>query len=406
MTGALYSQEQIDRVRREHSLVELVRKRAELRRSGQRWKACCPFHTEKTPSFTVGEGTHGEFYHCFGCGAHGDLFKWLEEVEGWKFPEAMKRLLGGEVPDARHPVQVEQRAPARKRQDFVSSTTAGRWIYQTAGPARGEIVERWLKARGLDPHAEFAPGLAPIDMLKFHARCPLGVWRVNDDPRNVREAPAMVAPFTDGDGLVRGVHVTWLAPNGLTKAALPPLPDGGQRPGRKMFGRAGGSAVFLTPFACGAEVGPLVVGEGIETTWAFAQELGRPCRAAAALSLENLQGHPKRLRDGALPIWNLRADLERRPFLIEEPGGVIVLVDADMKPLRTHLDERTGELRGPKVQESQGGLPITREISGPERTQICAELAAQFWRHAGAASVSCQRPRMGLDFNDAKREAA
>lgn len=406
MTAALYSQEQIDRVRREHSLLELVRKRVELRRSGQRWKACCPFHTEKTPSFTVGDGTNSEFYHCFGCGAHGDLFRWLEEVEGWKFPEAMKRLLGGEVPDARRAVQVEQRTVAPRRQDYVSSTTAGRWIYQTSGPARGEIVERWLKARGLDPLAEFAPGLAPIDRLKFHPRCPLGVWRVNDDPRDARNAPAMVAPFADGDGLVRGVHVTWLAPNGLTKAALPTLPDGRKRPDRKMFGHAGGCAVFLTPFAAPTETGPLVVGEGIETTWAFAQDLGRPCRATAALSLENLQGQPKRLRDGALPIWNLRAQLDRPPFLVEEPGEVIVLIDADMKPLRTHLDERSGQMRGPKVQDAQGAPPRIREISSSERAEICAQLATQFWRNAGATRVTRQRPPMGLDFNDAKRAAA
>jgi hypothetical protein len=409
MTGGLYSQEQIDRVRREHSLIDLVRKRVDLRRGGQRRKACCPFHSEKTPSFTVGEGTHGEFYHCFGCGAHGDLFRWLEEVEGWKFADAMKRLLDGAVPDARRPMKAEPRERTEKPNLFVSSTTAGRWIYNTSGPARGEIVERWLKSRGLDPFAEFLPGVGAIDQLRFHARCPLGVWRVDDDPRDVRRhAPAMVAPFADGQGLIRGVHVTWLRHDGSDKAKLPLLPDGGQRPGRKMFGKAGGCAVYLTPFEftgchgsglmCGSA--PLVVGEGIETSWAFAQDLGRPCRAAATLSLENLQGHPVRLSGGVLPVWNIRADPERPPFLIDEPGEVIVLVDADMKPLRAF------DGRGPKVQEAKGEPPVMREIGGGERAAICAQLATQAWRRAGAVRVTSVRPPMGMDFNDAKRAAA
>jgi DNA primase len=394
MTGALYSPEQIERVRREHSLVTMVRKRVELRRAGRRWSGLCPFHGEKTPSFTVGDGTSGEFYHCFGCGAHGDLFDWLEHAEGWSFAQAMQRLIGGEMPDARRPMHAEQRQPSRERSDFVSSTAAGRWIYRTSGPARGEIVEAWLKSRGLDPLAELAPGVAAIDQLRFHPRCPLGVWRIDDDPRDGRDAPAMVAPFADAQGLIRGVHVTWLAPDGKGKAVLPRRRDGQERPGRKMFGRAGGCAVFLTPCGTAKEVGPLVVGEGIETTWSFAQGLGSPCRAVAALSLENLQGHAVRLRGGALPLWGLRADPERPPFLIEEPGEVIVLVDADMKPLR-----------GMQVQDEQGAKPVVRDIGGAERAEICAQLATQFWRRAGATRVERRRPRMGLDFNDAQVES-
>jgi DNA primase len=111
MTGALYSLEQIERVRREFSLVAMVAKRLDLKRAGRRWSGLCPFHGEKTPSFTVGEGNSGEFYHCFGCGAHGDLFDWLEHAEGWNFGDAMKRLLGGEAPDARRPMQADQRPP-------------------------------------------------------------------------------------------------------------------------------------------------------------------------------------------------------------------------------------------------------------------------------------------------------
>jgi DNA primase len=83
----------------------MVAKRVELRRAGRRWSGLCPFHGERSASFTVGEGqTSGEFYHCFGCGAHGDLFDWLEHAEGWGFLDAMKRLLGGESPDINGPL--------------------------------------------------------------------------------------------------------------------------------------------------------------------------------------------------------------------------------------------------------------------------------------------------------------
>jgi hypothetical protein len=119
-------------------------------------------------------------------------------------------------------------------------------------------------------------------------------------------APAMVAPFADAQGLIRGVHVTWLTPDGRAKAVLPAPRWQARGLARKMFGKVGGCAVFLTPYGTERpDAGPLVVGEGIETTWSYAQELGRPCRAAAALSLENLQGHPVKLKGGALPLWAL-----------------------------------------------------------------------------------------------------
>jgi hypothetical protein len=395
MTGALYSPEQIERVRREFSLIAMVAKRVDLKRAGRRWSGLCPFHGEKSPSFTVGEGDNGEFYHCFGCGAHGDLFDWLEHAEGWSFLDALKRLLGGERPDARHAMQAEQRATLKRPSDFVSSTAAGRWIWRTAGAARGEIVENWLKSRRLDPFAAFSFCHAAIDQLRFHPRCPLGTWRLTDDPGALRNAPAMVAPFTDAQGLIRGVHVTWLTPDGSAKAQLPRLHDGKPRPARKMFGKVGGCAVMLTPYGTEPAAGPLVIGEGIETTWSYAQGLGRPCRAAAALSLENLQGQPQRLKGGAVPLWALHADPERAPFLLENPGEVIILVDADMKPLR-----------GVQVQEAKGEPPIARDISGAERAEICAKLATQFWRRAGACRVERVRPPMGLDFNDAARAAA
>ena len=61
-----------------------------LIRAGREWKACCPFHNEKTPSFTVNDDKH--FYHCFGCGAHGDAIRFLTDQRGMPFMDAVKEL--------------------------------------------------------------------------------------------------------------------------------------------------------------------------------------------------------------------------------------------------------------------------------------------------------------------------
>lgn len=381
----------IERAREAQSLVGLVARRVKLRRAGRSWSGLCPFHDEKTPSFTVTD--EKGFYHCFGCGAHGDAIRWLMEAEGRSFVDAVTDLLGGQLPDARAPMQVARREAAPRQVDVVDSSTAGRWIYRTSGPARGELVEKWLEARGLDPLAEFLPGFSPIDELRFHPRCPVSAWRVDGDPELARlTAPAMVAPIRDAVGLVWGVHCTFLSADGRSKARLP-LAQGKERPTRKMFGRVGGNAVFLTPPEAMCSSAPLLVGEGIETVWAIAQQR-QPCRAAATLSLENLQGRAVKLRDGSLPLWRIESDPEGRPFLLDQAGQVIVLVDADMKPLRDQ-----------KVQLARGDRPTRSNIDGLKRAEICAALAGQAWRRAGASQVSAVRPRMGLDFNDAARAA-
>jgi hypothetical protein len=389
------TESQIEEVRVRHSLVSLVARRVKLRRTGRGFNGLCPFHQEKSPSFSVSD--ERGYYHCFGCGAHGDLFRWVQEVEGLSFREAVTSLAGGQLPDARHALPEASRRESAKRPgevQFVSSSTAGRWIWQSAQPARGEIVEAYLESRGLNPHAIFDGATPAISHLRFHPRCPVSVWRAWEHPEDSRlTAPAMVAPIRDAEGLVRGVHVTFLAHDGRGKANLGRTGDGRDRPTRKMFGKVGGNGVFLAPLdGARDERVPFVVGEGIETVWAFADRFGKPCVPIATLSLENLQGGAVKLRDGSLPLWKVEADPDRAPFVVPDAGEALILVDADMKPLR-----------GMKVQLAKGEKPVRADLNGLQRAEICAALAVQHWRRAGAAQVSAVRPRLGMDFNDQLR---
>ena len=93
----------IDELLARVDIVDVIDTRVPLRKAGKDYKACCPFHEEKTPSFTVSQSK--QFYHCFGCGQHGSAIGFLMEYEHMSFPEAVEELAkraGMEVPrDAR-----------------------------------------------------------------------------------------------------------------------------------------------------------------------------------------------------------------------------------------------------------------------------------------------------------------
>ncbi|MGN6454469.1 MAG: CHC2 zinc finger domain-containing protein, partial [Steroidobacteraceae bacterium] len=89
----------IDELIARTDIVELIGARVPLKKSGREYKACCPFHAEKTPSFWVSPDK--QFYHCFGCGKHGTVLGFLMDHDHLAFPEAVEELatrLGVEVP--------------------------------------------------------------------------------------------------------------------------------------------------------------------------------------------------------------------------------------------------------------------------------------------------------------------
>ena len=93
-------------------IVDVIDSRVPLKKSGANYKACCPFHSEQTPSFTVSQSK--QFYHCFGCGAHGTAISFLMEYERLSFPDAVEELAhsqGIEIPREETQQAARQRHP-------------------------------------------------------------------------------------------------------------------------------------------------------------------------------------------------------------------------------------------------------------------------------------------------------
>src|SRR3990167_6815372 len=112
MAGGQISTDFLDELRARTTLSTLIGRSIKVSKAGREHKACCPFHNEKTPSFTINDDKG--FYHCFGCGAHGDAIRWMTDQRGLPFIDAVRELAdaaGMEMP-ARTPEQA-QREEAR-----------------------------------------------------------------------------------------------------------------------------------------------------------------------------------------------------------------------------------------------------------------------------------------------------
>ncbi len=146
----------LDRV----DLAELIGSRITLKKAGASYKACCPFHDEKTPSFNVRPDKG--FYHCFGCGAHGDAISFVREFEGLGFTDAVEELArraGLEVPyDQAARQEMQQARTLTDALDFASR------FYQAAlHGQQGSFARDYLYQRGLDDEVirRYQVGYAP-----------------------------------------------------------------------------------------------------------------------------------------------------------------------------------------------------------------------------------------------------
>ncbi len=161
---ALISAESLERVKEASDIVEVIQAHTDLRRQGSRMVGLCPFHEERTPSFSV-EPTE-KLYHCFGCGVGGDVIKFVEEKEGVGFGEAVELLAeryGVELQREKEDPREEERRRTRQRLGELLGRTASfyesfLWEAREAAKARS-----YLEGRGLGEEVlkAFRVGYAP-----------------------------------------------------------------------------------------------------------------------------------------------------------------------------------------------------------------------------------------------------
>src|SRR5687767_1140960 len=149
-------------------IVDVIDRHVKLKRAGANFVACCPFHSEKSPSFTVSQTK--QFYHCFGCGAHGTAVGFLMEYAGLGFVEAVKELaqgVGMAVPEEKRAgdpgeLQKRFRSESEDGENLHAMMLTAAQFYRSALRDAPQAIE-YLKKRGLsgDIAKKFGVGYAP-----------------------------------------------------------------------------------------------------------------------------------------------------------------------------------------------------------------------------------------------------
>ncbi len=183
----------LDELRARVPLSGYIGRTVRLARAGREYKGCCPFHNEKTPSFYVND--EKSFYHCFGCGAHGDLIGYAMHQQGWEFPEAIENLAaeaGMQVPQrTQHETPEQQDARTRL---YNALEAAAAWFSSQLFAPAGRNALAYLKQRGLSDEtiAAWRLGFAPDDAQALRNHMvqkgfiekeleQVGLWRKRED---------------------------------------------------------------------------------------------------------------------------------------------------------------------------------------------------------------------------------
>jgi len=217
-----------------------------LKRAGNELVGCCPFHADKSPSFTVFDG--GRRFHCFGCAADGDVLDFVQRLHHVTLPKAAEMLGGGTLP--RVTIATPVAGPDRQ------TVAEARAIWMDAVSARDTAVQQYLAARSLT---------LPIPETLRFARLRYG--------KRGHLHPCVVALVTDVTGRPIGIQRTYLNAAGTGKAAVP-------KP-KLSLGHVRGGAIRLAP---GAVTG-LMLTEGVEDALSLMQMEGRAAWASAGAGM-------------------------------------------------------------------------------------------------------------------------
>ena len=168
-----YSDETIEEVRSKNDIVDVIGGYISLKKKGNTYSACCPFHHEKTPSFHVSKDK--QMYHCFGCGVGGNVYTFIMEYENYSFPEAVKLLAdrsGTPLPEKEMSNEQRQRENYRTLLKDMNRTAAAYFHYLLLKTEHGKKAMDYLLGRGLTEETivKFAMGYSDIyenDLYKY-----------------------------------------------------------------------------------------------------------------------------------------------------------------------------------------------------------------------------------------------
>lgn len=219
----------------------VISQHVKLTRAGREFKGCCPFHKDRTPSFTVCDDK--AFAHCFGCGWHGDLFDFIQAMENVSVREATARV-------ANLPVAYRPRPSSGDDRNTVAEALE---IWRQAVPIKGTPAETYLRSRRLICRL---PESLRFARLRYGKRGSL--------------YPCLVALIASADHRATGIQRTYLNEAGTGKANVPKQ--------KLSLGRVRGGAIRLAPPG-----GRLVVCEGLEDGLTLQQELGIATWVAAGV---------------------------------------------------------------------------------------------------------------------------
>lgn len=167
-----YPDELVEEVRMKNDIVDVISGYVRLQKKGASHFGLCPFHNEKSPSFSVSGGK--QMYYCFGCGAGGNVFTFIMEYENYTFPEAIKLLAdraGVSLPEIEYSEEMKKKEGRRNKLLEVNKEAAKYFYYQLRSQ-RGEVGHRYLAGRSLSEETmkKFGLGFANVssnDLVQY-----------------------------------------------------------------------------------------------------------------------------------------------------------------------------------------------------------------------------------------------
>lgn len=235
----------LDALKHSVSLSSIVARRVKLKQRGAELVGLCPFHDERTPSFGVNDDQC--IYHCFGCGAGGDVITFVQETEGLDFFGAVRWLQGGCWPDTDPTIRKHPNPPAAAHRDAKIAEAA--LIWRSALPPAGTPAETYARSRGIT---------SPLPRSIRFTRT--WTWKKHDTGKTGPVHPALIGAVQSIDGAVVGIQRVFLNASGTGKADF--------RNPKRSLGRIRGCALRLGPPAL-----EIVVCEGPEDGLTLAEAL-------------------------------------------------------------------------------------------------------------------------------------